>query len=59
VKKSSKKLKIFRVVIFPLQWSLHSSEIITGNNWLYSVSNKTNRIKICLQLIADSQTPVN
>jgi len=34
----------------PLQSLLHYSEIIPGNKGLYSVSNKTNGIKIGLQL---------
>jgi len=34
----------------PLQPSLHYSEIISGNKGLHSVSNKTTRIKIGLQL---------
>jgi len=34
----------------PLQSSVHYSEIIPGNKWIYSASNKTNGIKIGLQL---------
>src|SRR6218665_3097906 len=37
---------------------LYYSEIILEYNWLYSRSNKTNGIKIGLQLTANSRTPV-
>jgi len=46
VKKSNKKFKIFCVTIIICNHYF----IFSGSYWLYSVSNKTNGIKIRLQL---------
>ena len=51
MKKSNKNFNIFRVKKnFPPQTLLYYSEIISRHKRLYSVSNKTNSIKIGLQL---------
>jgi len=50
VKKSNKKFQDFWCHHNPQQLSLHYSENILGNKGLHSVSNKTNCIKIGLQL---------